>query len=132
MEAFRRESCACVVDANGNRPNTCDACKRRATIAYDTAASDSVISDFTDVRVNCLASGRKKQHRDDLIAAGPRTLSQYISAQRIKVECVIGVVKQKFQLLNKSTRVPSWLLPQIDKLCFLACVLHNFSYPVLY
>ena len=100
-------------------------------MAYDTAAGDTIISDFVDNGVRCLVSGRKKQNKDDLISAGNRTLSQHVSSERIKVECMIGVVKKKFKLLGKESRIPSWWVPQIDKLCFICCVLHNFSYPGL-
>ena len=131
LEAFRRESCSCVPNEEGVRPNDCVACASHATIAYDAAAADTVISDFVDNRVNCLASGRKKQHKDDLMSSGNRSLSQYISSQRIKVECVFGKVKNFFKSLGKGTLIPSWWVPQIDKLVFICCVLHNFNYPCL-
>ena len=129
-EAYRRLDCTCSRTFEGD--NVCTACQTLAIFAYDAAITDAVIGEFRDAKVDILVSGVRKEHRDDKLECAARSLAQYISSQRIKVECVIGIVKKEFRILDsKCGLIPSWWVPQIDKICFLCCVLHNFRYRVL-
>lgn len=126
--AYRRASCICS-DARC-MIQSCPACRIPAVFAYDAAVTDAVIGEFRDAKVDILVSGNRKEHRDDKLETGSRSLSQYISSERIKVECVIGMIKQTFKILL--VRIPSWWVPQIHMIVFLCCVLHNFRYRVLF
>ena len=126
-EAYRRIDCTCF----GQKGVECSACKKPAIFAYDAAITDAVIGEFRDAKVDIIVSGARKEHHDDKLEFGVRSLAQYVSSQRIKVECVIGMIKREFKILSKSTRIPSWLVPQIHMICFICCVLHNFRYRVL-
>ena len=124
-QPFRRLTCTC----ENFGEDDCQACRKPAVFAYDAAVTDAVIGEFRDAKVDILVSGVRKEHKDDKLECGPRSLAQYISSERIKVECVIGMGKQEFKVL--SDRVPSWWVPQIDKIVFNCCMLHNFRYRVL-
>ena len=142
-KAYRRLDCICF----GVEGTECSSCKvsvcvnrfhsvttslslqEPAVFAYDAAVTDAVIGEFRDAKVDILVSGARKEHRDDKLETSARSLAQYISSERIKVECVIGMVKGEFQVLEN--KLPSWWVPQLHMISFNCCCLHNFRFRVL-
>lgn len=129
-EAFRRLDCTCA-DRSAQPEVSCEACKQFAIFAYDAAVTDAVVSDFRNATVDIVVSGVPKENANDTLEPGTRSLAQYVSSERMRVEDVIGIVKKKFKIIGPSTRIPWWWVGQIDKISFICYIFHNFGYPVI-
>ena len=91
-EAYRSVSCSCA--SMQNRSDSCEACKKLAVFAYDAAVTDAVVGDFRDAKVDIIVSGLRKANASDKLESGSRSLAQFVSSERIRVEDVIGIVKK--------------------------------------
>ena len=128
-QAYRRLTCTC--ESLQQTSDTCEACKQLAVFAYDAAVTDAVVADFRDVKVDVVVSGLRKANKDDKLETGTRSLAQFVSSERIRVEDVIGIVKSKFKIIGPTCKLPSWWIAQVHKIVFLCCMFHNFGNPCI-
>ena len=129
-EAFRRVECTC--ESKDITSEECEACKQFAIFAYDAAITDAVVSDFRNAQVDIVVSGQQKQNADNNLEMGTRSLAQYVSSERIRVEDIIGIIKSKYKVIGPTSKIPSWWVAQVDKISYLCAMFHNFGYPCIH
>lgn len=120
-KAFKRPSCICT-------DGTCVRCQKPIPFFYDCAAF-SMTSDFLKAGVDPILSGQKRASKTQPLPYEVKSRCQTISSKRIRVECVIGILKKRFKVIKGT--VSQWWAPQIHKIVYICCMLSNFCHATI-
>ena len=121
-KAYKRNSCTCS-------DNSCSRCQKPIPFYYDCAAM-SMTSDFVEVGLDPILSGQKRKSKTQSLPYEVKGRTQTFSKKRrIRVECVIGILKRRFPVLSDT--LPQWWAPQVDKVVYVCCMLSNFCHSTI-
>lgn len=120
-KAYKRGSCVCD-------DRSCPRCTSPVPFFYDCAAF-TMTSDFIKAGLDPILSGQKRVSKKQCLPYEVKSRCQTISEKRIRVECVIGILKKRFPILKGV--IPQWWSPQCDKVVYDCCMLSNFCHPTI-
>jgi len=120
-KAYKRKSCTCD-------DRSCQRCKEPVPFFYDCAAF-SMTSDFLSAGVDPILSGQKRASADQCLPYEVKSRCQTFAQKRIRIECVIGILKKRFPILCGP--IPQWLAPLVHKIVYVCCMLSNFCHPTI-
>ena len=120
--AYKRPSCTCT-------DGTCDRCQKPIPFFYDCALF-SMTSDFLEAGVDPILSGQKRKSKNQCLPYEVKSRCQRIATKRIRIECVIGILKRRFIVLKGP--VSQWWAPQIHMIVYVCCMLSNFCHATVF
>ena len=99
-------------------------------LLYDAGVGPRTKTSCLGVQCELVTSGIVRKSKDSAWSANQRLTNKSVSRLRIRVENIIGILKNRTIILK--TTLPSTELGMMHKIFYVCCMLHNFGKQKIY
>ena len=102
----------------------CDDSNLHPRMLYDAGVSATTKTAAQNANFDLLLSGIVRHSKQNPLSARQRTLNKHVSSRRIRVENIIGIIKNHAKIITSNLHISE--LAMMDKIFYICCMLHNF------